>query len=78
MLKVSSVGAPPTTRRNSIAGVKVHCSHCGGEKFAHGTAMLNTRGMTFLKLDWADRSAKVLVCANCTHITWFLKSPERT
>lgn len=40
--------------------------------------MLNTRGMTFLKLDWADRSAKVLVCANCTHITWFLKSPERT
>lgn len=61
----------------SIAGVAVRCGHCGGERFERRKALLNTRGMTLIHLDWANRQATVLVCANCTHISWFLEEPER-
>jgi hypothetical protein len=35
-------------------------------------ALLNTPGMTFLKLDWANATAQCRVCADCGYIHWFL------
>jgi len=39
--------------------------------------MLNTVGLTFLELDWANRSGSLLICVKCGHIEWFLEEPER-
>jgi hypothetical protein len=36
----------------------------------------NTAGLTFLNLDWANRSAATLTCTACGRIEWFLADPE--
>lgn len=61
--------------RFSVAGVTVRCPHCGGERFDDSAAMLNTRGLTLLGLDFANRDGYLLVCKKCTHIDWFLEQP---
>ena len=58
-----------------VAGVRVKCPICGGEKFEEGSALLNTPGMTFFGLDFANRQAWLLICANCGHVEWFSKEP---
>ena len=47
---------------------KVICSHCGESEFTEGSAQLNTARMSFVGLDWANKSAYTLLCANCGHI----------
>ena len=54
------------------AGKQVVCPHCGGCEFEKSSAQLNTAGLTFLDLDWANRSADILICRSCGHIEWFL------
>ena len=53
----------------------IKCNHCKGTGFLRGSAMLNTAGMTFLGLDWANRTATTLMCDNCGLIHWFGKEP---
>ncbi len=55
----------------------ITCSHCGLEEFEQGSAQLNTAGLTLLNLDWANKSATTLICANCGHVDWFVQSPDR-
>ena len=62
--------------RYAVAGKHVACSHCGGEEFEAGAALLNTTGMTFLNIDWANRNATLLICKKCSHIEWFLEDPD--
>jgi predicted nucleic-acid-binding Zn-ribbon protein len=59
-----------------IAGRQLLCSHCGNNTFQQGNAQLNTAGLTFLNLDWANRSAITFICENCGHIEWFLEPAE--
>ena len=59
------------------AGKKIACGHCGSERFTAGSAKLNTTMMTFLDLDWLNRSATILICGNCGEIRWFIKEPEK-
>ena len=54
------------------AGRTATCSHCGCQEFEEREGLVNTTGLTFLDLDWANRSATVLVCRNCGHLEWFL------
>ncbi len=56
---------------------EVICSHCGYSEFTEGSAQLNTAGMTFIGLDWANKSAYTLLCSNCGHIEWFMQKPVR-
>ena len=56
-----------------VADRIVDCSHCGSKRFEKSTAQLNTAGLTFLGLDWANRNATILICARCGHIEWFLE-----
>jgi len=63
--------------RYVAAEKEVVCPHCSGAEFAEGSAQLNTRWLTFLDLDWADKSAVTLVCVKCGRVLWFLKKPER-
>ncbi len=66
------------THSFQMQGKAIACPHCGGTQFDPGPALLNTAGMTFFDLDWANRSATVLVCTQCSHIQWFLREPEVT
>lgn len=61
----------------AAGGRKVVCPHCASETFAEGHAQLNTAGMTFFNLDWANKSATTLACMECGRILWFMKRPER-
>jgi predicted nucleic-acid-binding Zn-ribbon protein len=52
------------------------CPHCGSDVFAKGKAQLNTAGMSFLDLDWANKSATTLACTKCGRVEWFIKRPD--
>lgn len=54
----------------------ITCNHCKNTYFIKGSAMLNTAGMTFFGLDWANRTAITLMCDNCGLIHWFGKAPN--
>jgi len=73
---LEAMGEAPTGERYSVAGRSVSCGHCRHDHFVEGRAQLNTAGMTFLNLDWANRSAATLTCTACGRIEWFLADPE--
>jgi hypothetical protein len=60
-----------------IGGVRLSCKHCGGEAFTHRQGQLNTAAMSFLNLDWLNRSADIYVCDGCGFLHWFLEAGER-
>ena len=60
----------------AAGGKKILCPHCGSDVFAKGKAQLNTAGMSFLDLDWANKSATTLACTTCGRVEWFIKKPE--
>jgi predicted nucleic-acid-binding Zn-ribbon protein len=71
-----AMDSTPSGDMFEVAGKPVRCAHCGGEHFVEGRAQLNTAGMSFLNLDWANRSAATLACVCCGRIEWFLADPE--
>ena len=64
------------TNTYQIQGKSIVCPHCGHKEFDQATSLLNTPGMTFFGLDWANRSATILSCKQCGRIEWFLRQPE--
>jgi uncharacterized protein len=75
---VQAMGESPSGERYTVAGKGVICGHCESDRFVEGRAQLNTAGMTFLNLDWANRAAATLACTACGHIHWFLADPEES
>jgi predicted nucleic-acid-binding Zn-ribbon protein len=71
------MAAEPAGERFEVAGKMVRCPHCGGDHFVEGSAQLNTSGLTFFGLDWANRSAATLACVTCGRVEWFLADPEQ-
>ncbi|MHC4943281.1 MAG: hypothetical protein ACYTG7_09715 [Planctomycetota bacterium] len=61
----------------TLLGKKIDCPHCGKDQFIEGAAQLNTRMATFLDLDWVNKSATTLACANCGRIEWLMREPQR-
>ena len=70
------MGESPAGDGYSVAGLPVMCAHCKQDRFVEGRAQLNTAGMSFMNLDWANRSAATLTCTACGRIEWFLTDPE--
>jgi predicted nucleic-acid-binding Zn-ribbon protein len=64
----------PHSFRNN--GKIITCLHCGGVQFVQKQILLNTPGMTFFSLDWANKTAFTFTCAKCSQILWFLQAPE--
>jgi predicted RNA-binding Zn-ribbon protein involved in translation (DUF1610 family) len=64
---MGSLGEPITVR-----GKPLICPHCGNGRFERREAHLNTPLMTFLGMDWLNRTAEVFVCTACGRIEWFL------
>ncbi|KGE17675.1 hypothetical protein [Paenibacillus wynnii] len=58
-------------------GINVTCTHCHYDKFEHGYAQLNTALLSFLNLDFANRSANILTCHRCGYVLWFNKDIKR-
>lgn len=48
------------------------CPFCQHQLFSERPIKLNSTGMSFLGLDWANKSATGLICAQCGHIQMFL------
>jgi hypothetical protein len=58
--------------KKTIKGIEINYTICGYNKFYIRKTLLNTPGMTFMNLDWANKSAINHVCGHCGHILWFL------
>ena len=58
-------------------GKPIVCEHCGHQEFDEGQAQLNTAGMTFFGLDWANKNATTLMCDACGRIHWYGVRPGR-
>jgi hypothetical protein len=71
-----STSTPHFTNSYRIQGKSIVCPHCGQDKFDQAVALLNTPGMTFFGLDWANRTSTILCCRQCGRIEWFLRQPE--
>jgi predicted nucleic-acid-binding Zn-ribbon protein len=61
----------------SEAGLQIVCTHCKYERFEQSKALLNTRGMTFLDLDWLNDDATILICKRCGYTHWFCKEVKK-
>lgn len=64
-------------QRYTAGDIQVFCVHCKHPAFIHERKLLNTAGMTFLKLDFANKEADVLICDRCGYIHWFGKPVKR-
>jgi predicted nucleic-acid-binding Zn-ribbon protein len=52
-------------------GAALRCLVCSAEEFAKRTIKLNTTGMSFMGLDFANVASQGLVCLECGHLTEF-------
>lgn len=50
----------------------IQCLVCGGEQFWDRAVQLNTSGMEFLGIEWANASATGLICADCGYVHEFV------
>ena len=51
--------------------VPLRCLVCQGSLFADREIKLNTSGMEFLGMEWANRSGTALICDNCSFVHTF-------
>lgn len=58
------------------AGYWLKCPVCGGDKFWHREAQLNTRVMTLFELDWLNPRGDCYICDTCRNIQWFYSEDE--
>jgi hypothetical protein len=56
-----------------IGGNKLQCPICQNQHFWKRKTLMNTPGMTFWGLDWANRQADNYVCDHCGYVLWFLR-----
>ena len=55
----------------NINGNELVCPVCGSTHFFYRETQLNTAGMTFLGLDWANENAVNYYCSQCGYMFWF-------
>lgn len=63
--------------RYEAEGVTLTCPVCGCDVFDERRAVVVTRFLAFLRLEWLNRGAWILDCARCGHLSWFSKMPTR-
>ena len=59
-----------------MQGRIISCSHCEGITFQKKKLMMNTKGLTFMNIDWLNSEAAALICDHCSHIEWFAREPH--
>jgi hypothetical protein len=58
------------------AGRVLVCPHCQHDRFHRRSVLQNTRGMTFLRLDWANRGVDAMECQHCGLVQTFTTPPR--
>lgn len=53
-------------------GAQLLCVVCGNRGFTRREVLMNTSGMTFLDLDWANKAGEGAVCRSCGYVHTFL------
>lgn len=59
-------------KQRHIKGHKLQCTVCNNDTFWAKKTLMNTPKMTFIKLDWANKSAQNYICNNCGYVNWFM------
>jgi hypothetical protein len=59
-------------RLATVHGRALHCLVCGGGEFWDREVMLNSSGMEFMNLAWANQSALGLICTTCGYVHEFV------
>jgi DNA-directed RNA polymerase subunit RPC12/RpoP len=59
--------------QHQVQGQPLRCPICGSDKFWTRRTLMNTPGMTFMGVEWANKQADNYVCKHCGHILWFFK-----
>ncbi len=62
----------PVPRLVTVLDRPLHCVVCGGAEFWDREVKLNSTGMEFLDLGWANQSALGLICARCGFVHEFV------
>lgn len=55
-----------------VADHPLRCPICEHERFWKRKTLMNTPGLTFFGVEWANRQAVNFVCERCGHVLWFL------
>ncbi|MDG4859514.1 hypothetical protein P8605_15345 [Streptomyces sp. T-3] len=58
--------------RAAIGNNWIHCQICEGDLFREREVKLNSFGLEFFKLAWADESATGLICWTCGYVHLFV------
>ncbi|MCX5280795.1 hypothetical protein [Streptomyces sp. NBC_00198] len=58
--------------RAALGDVWLNCQVCKGDLFRERDVLLNSTGMEFMKLAWADESATGLICWRCGYVHLFV------
>jgi DNA-directed RNA polymerase subunit RPC12/RpoP len=56
-----------------IDGHELHCPVCQHNEFWKRRTLMNTPGLTFLGMEWANKEADNYVCDSCGHVLWFMR-----
>ena len=59
--------------RRRVDGNDLQCPVCGHDVFWKRQTLLNTPGLTFFGVEWANKQADNYVCDRCGHMLWFLR-----
>lgn len=54
-------------------GIKLECAICKNTEFWTRQTLMNTVGLSFFNLDWANKSATNYVCNKCGYVHWFME-----
>ncbi|WP_055699393.1 hypothetical protein [Streptomyces silaceus] len=65
----------PRPVRAAVGGAWINCQVCKGDLFRERDVKLNSFGMEFMKMAWADESATGLICWRCGYVHLFV-NPE--
>ena len=56
-----------------IDGNRLECPICGHDEFWTRKTLMNTPGLTFLGVEWANTQARNYVCDRCGYVVWFMR-----
>ncbi len=59
--------------RRVVGGWDLECPICGHREFWKRKTLMNTPGLTFFGVEWANRQADNYVCDACGHVLWFVR-----
>jgi C4-type Zn-finger protein len=62
------------SRQYEIKGKRLTCTVCGNDHFYARETLMNTPGMTFFGVEWANRAAQNFICDRCGYIMWFMNN----